>query len=53
MEGFKDVVDEIKESIFDTIDAVQDAFDEQMDEYEYLGDLINHNMKIAEMIYGD
>ena len=53
MEGFKDVIDEIKESIFDTIDAVQDAFDEQMDEYEYLGDLINHNMKIAEMMYGD
>ena len=53
MEGFKDVVDEIKESIFDTIDAVQDAFDEQMDEYEYLGDLINHNMKVAEMMYGD
>lgn len=53
MEGFKEKVDEIKESIFDTIDAVQDAFDEQMDEYEYLGDLINHNMKIAEMMYGD
>ena len=53
MEGFKDVIDEIKESIFDTIDAVQDAFDEQMDEYEYLGDLINHNMKVAEMMYGD
>ena len=53
MEGFKEKVDEIKESIFDTINAVQDAFDEQMDEYEYLGDLINHNMKIAQMMYGD
>lgn len=53
MEGFKEKVDEIKESIFDTIDMMQDLADEQMDEYEYLGDLINHNMKVAEMIYGD
>ena len=53
MEGFKEIADEIKESIFDAIDAAQDAFDEQMDEYEYLGDLIDHNMKITEMFFGD
>ena len=53
MEGFKEIADEIKESIFDAIDATQDAFDEQMDEYEYLGDLIDHNMKITEMFFGD
>ena len=47
MEGFKEIADEIKESIFDAIDAAQDAFDEQMDEYEYLGDLIDHNMKVT------
>ena len=53
MEGFKEIADEIKESIFDAIDAAQDAFDEQMDEYKYLGDLIDHNMKITEMFFGD
>lgn len=53
MEGFKEIADEIKESIFDAIDAAQDAFDEQMDEYEYLGDLIDHNMKVTEMFFGD
>ena len=53
MEKFKEIADEIKESIFDAIDAAQDAFDEQMDEYEYLGDLIDHNMKITEMFFGD
>ena len=53
MEGFKEIADEIKESIFDAIDAAQDAFDEQIDEYEYLGDLIDHNMKITEMFFGD
>ena len=58
MEGFKEIADEIKQlekvkEIFDAIDAAQDAFDEQMDEYEYLGDLIDHNMKITEMFFGD
>ena len=53
MEDFKSLADDIKESIFDTIDAAQDAFDQQMDEYEYVGDLINHNMKVTELLFGD
>jgi len=24
-----------------------------MDEYEFLGDLINHNMKVIELMFGD
>ena len=53
MEDFKSLADDIKKSIFDTIDATQDAFDQQMDEYEYIGDLINHNMKVTELLFGD
>ena len=53
MEDFKSLADDIKESIFDTIDATQDAFDQQMDEYEYIGDLINHNIKVTESLFGD
>ena len=53
MEDFKSLADDIKKSIFDTIDATQDAFDQQMDEYEYVGDLINHNMKVTELLFGD
>ena len=53
MEDFKSLADDIKKSIFDTIDAAQDAFDQQMDEYEYVGDLINHNMKVTELLFGD
>ena len=53
MEDFKSLTDDIKKSIFDTIDAAQDAFDQQMDEYEYVGDLINHNMKVTELLFGD
>ena len=53
MEEFKQIVDEIEQSIFDTIDATQDAFDEQMDEYEYVRDLLDHNQKITEKLFGD
>lgn len=53
MKGFKEIADEIKKSIFNAIDAAQDAFDEQMNEYKYLGDLIDHNMKITKMFFGD
>ena len=53
MKDFKSLADDIKKSIFDTIDATQDAFDQQMDEYEYVGDLINHNMKVTELLFGD
>jgi hypothetical protein len=53
MGDFKEIVDAIKQSIFDAIDAAQEAFDEQMDEYEYLGDLLDHNQKITEMLFGD
>ena len=53
MEEFKQIADEIEQSIFDTIDATQDAFDEQMDEYEYIRDLLDHNQKITEKLFGD
>ena len=53
MQGWRQTVDKIKESIFDAIDAAQDAFDQQMREYEYIGDIVNHNMKVTQMLFGD
>ena len=53
MTDFKELADEIKQSIFDTIDAAQAAFDEQMDEYEFLGDTLEHNKKLIQLMYGD
>ena len=53
LENLKSVADEVKESIFDMIDSVGEAFDEQMDEYEFLGDVLDHNMKLIELMYGD
>jgi len=53
MTDFKELADEIKQSIFDAIDAAQAAFDEQMDEYEFLGDTLEHNKKLIQLMYGD
>lgn len=53
MTDFKELADEIKDSIFDAIDAAQAAFDEQMDEYEFLGDTLEHNKKLIQLMYGD
>ena len=53
LENLKSVADEVKESIFDMIDSVGEAFDEQMNEYEFLGDVLDHNIKLIELMYGD
>ena len=53
MTDFKELVDDIKNSIFDAIDAAQEAFDQQMDEYEFLGDTLEHNKKLIQLMYGD
>lgn len=49
----ENLIDDIKESIFDAIDQAQDAFDDQVDEYEFIGDLLNHDIKMVQMLYGD
>ena len=53
LEDIQDLIQEIKDSIFDAIDAAQDAFDTQVDEYEFLSDLLDHNIKMTELLYGD
>jgi len=53
LEDIEDVVANIKNTIFDAIDKAQDAFDEQKKEYEYIADLIEHNQKVVELLYGE
>ena len=53
LEDIEDVVANIKDTIFDAIDKAQDAFDEQKKEYEYIADLIEHNQKVVELLYGE
>lgn len=53
LEDIEDIVANVKQTIFDAIDKAQDAFDEQKKEYEYLGDLIEHNQKVVQLLYGE
>ena len=52
-EDLKDLQDDINENWMDAIDAAQDAFDEQIDEYGQINDLIEHNLDMLETLYGD
>lgn len=53
LQEVEDLVGDIKESVYDAIDKAQDAFDNQRKEYEQISDLIDHNQKTIEMLYGD
>lgn len=53
LEDLADIEEEISEAYLDMIDEVGDAFDEQIESYEYVGDLINHNMNLIKLIKGD
>ena len=53
LQSVEDLLKDIKESFFDMVDAAQDAFDEQSKEYEFLGDLIEHDKKLIQLVYGE
>ncbi len=53
LEDIVDLVDEIKESYLDMIDEAVEAFDEQVDQYEYIKDLLEHDMNVIGLVYGD
>ena len=44
---------EIHESYLDMMDEAQDKFDEQIDTYETINDLIEHDMEVISLIYGE
>ena len=53
LQSVEDLLKDIKESFFDMVDAAQDAFDEQSKEYEFLSDLIEHDKKLIQLVYGE
>lgn len=53
LEDIVDLVDEIKESYLDMIDEAVEAFDKQVDQYEYIKDLLDHDMNVVGLVYGD
>ena len=53
LEDVHDLVDEIGEAYLDMIDEANEKFDEQIEKYETVSDLIEHNMKVIELLNGD
>ena len=53
MEDVQSLIDDIGEAYLDTIDDVADQFDKQIEDYEYIEDLLEHDIDLLQLIYGD
>ncbi|AXF52528.1 MAG: tail tape protein [Caudoviricetes sp.] len=49
----KELEQQIRESYPKMIDEMSEAFDKQIENYEYIDDLINHDMQLIGLLYGD
>ena len=56
MSNLTDVLElqkEIHESYIDMMDEAQEKFDEQIQSYEMISDLIDHDMQVISLVYGE
>lgn len=53
LQDVEDIINDVKEAFFDMVDAAEDAFAEQVKEYDFIDKLINHDKKLIELVYGD
>ena len=53
MEDIEDLIDEIDKAYLETIDDIADQFDKQIEDYEYVGQLIEHDIDLLQLLYGD
>lgn len=53
LQDIQDLVDDIKDNYLDALDDAKDKMDDQIDQYERVNDLIEHNVKLVELLYGD
>lgn len=49
----KDLQDEIHQDFLDQMDEVQEKFDTQIDSYEYISGLLEHDLKLIQLHRGD
>ncbi len=45
--------EELYQNILDEMDKVQEKFDQQIESYQFLRDILNHDIKVIQMVYGD
>ena len=53
MQSIEDLIADIDKAYLDTIDDIADQFDKQQDDYDFINDLIQHDMDLLSMLYGD
>ena len=53
LEDAQDIINKIKDSYLDAIDEANDKLEEQTKQYEYIVDLINHDMNMVELLGGE
>lgn len=53
LENMVDLVDEIKKSYLDMMDKASEKLNEQLDMYEHISDLIEHDMNVIQLVYGE
>ena len=53
MENVEGLIDSIDKAYLDTIDDIMDQFDKQIEDYELIGDLIEHDIDLLSLLYGD
>lgn len=53
LQSVKELIDEIHDAINETLEDVADQMDEQMEYYETISDILEHDMKMVELVYGE
>ena len=53
MQDMEGLIDKIDQAYLDTIDDIQEGFDEQIESYEYVQDLLKSDLDLLQLLYGD
>lgn len=53
MKDQKDILEEIEQAYFDMLDAAQEAFDEQIAQYEAINEVYSHGLNVVNLLYGE
>ena len=53
LQDVEGLIDDVDKAYLDTIDDVDKNFDKQIEDYEFVGDLIDHDIDLLTLLYGD
>ncbi|MGN0992890.1 MAG: hypothetical protein ACI4PE_03120 [Bacilli bacterium] len=53
LKDIEDLQEEIHDAYIDMIDEAQEKFDEQLDTYEQISSLIEHDIKLIQLLNGE